>query len=192
MTMKENPSNRRRLSAWAKSCLLGCTSLLSVSLLSGCLHHKAADPSPQHDRPFPLGQVTDAHWETMQTNAEAADFIFFDHEFVGDTAELAPGAKRHLEQVALRLEHTPFPVVIEQSPHDERPQLDGLRRQVIVEQLARLGVTEVEDRVVVSSAFVEGFTAVEGERGYQQVLSRQFGRGGGSGRRFGGTGGSYR
>src|SRR5688572_29979218 len=57
------------------------------------------------DRPFPLGQVSDAHWETQQTNAEAADFIFYDHEFRGNTAELAPGAKKHLMQVALRLEH---------------------------------------------------------------------------------------
>ena len=72
---------------------------------------------PQVDRPFPIGQVTDSFWETQQTNAEAADFIFYDHEFRGNTAELAPGAKKHLEQVALRLEHVPFPVVIEESPH---------------------------------------------------------------------------
>ena len=42
---------------------------------------------PAYDRPFPLGQVTDAHWETQQTNAEASDFIFYDHEFVGNTAQ---------------------------------------------------------------------------------------------------------
>ena len=63
---------------------------------------KAARRGPGYDRPFPVGQVTDAFWETQQTNAEAADFIFYDHEFKGNTAELGPGAKRHLEQVALR------------------------------------------------------------------------------------------
>ena len=53
------------------------------------------------------------HWETQQTNAEAADFLFYDHEFRYDTkgrvdtAELTPGAKKHLMQVALRLEHVP-------------------------------------------------------------------------------------
>ena len=159
---------------------------------SGCFHHMNSDQGPMHDRPFPLGQVTDAHWETMQTNAEAADFIFFDHEFVGDTAELAPGAKRHLEQVALRLEHAPFPVVVEQSPHNARPELDQLRRRVVVEQLARLGVPDVADRVVTASAFAEGFTSMEGEQAYYQTISQRFGRGGGTGRRFGGTGGSYR
>ena len=81
-----------------------------------------------HDRPFPIGQVSDSFWETQQTNAEAADFTFYDHEFRGDTAELGPGAKRHLEMVAMRLEHVPFPVVIEQSQHNAKPQLDAARR----------------------------------------------------------------
>jgi hypothetical protein len=176
-----------------KLSLTGWLGTLATAVISGgCFHHLTTDHGPMHDRPFPLGQVTDAHWETMQTNAEAADFIFFDHEFVGDTAELAPGAKRHLEQVALRLEHTPFPVVIEESTLSDKPELDQLRRRVIVEQLARLGVTDIDKRVVVSSAFAEGFTSVEGERAYYQTLIQQFGRGGGVGRRFGGTGGTYR
>src|SRR5438445_513446 len=63
---------------------------------------------PGADRPYPLGQVTDAFWETQQTNAEAADFLFYDHEFRydtrsrTDTAELTPGGKKHLQQIALR------------------------------------------------------------------------------------------
>src|SRR5687767_9698199 len=104
---------------------------LTLAALAGCHHHGGGDDcnggpgsrrsyrGPGADRPFPLGQVTDAHWETQQTNAEAADFIFYDHEFRmdtrtrTDTAELTPGGKKHLQQIALRLEHTPFPVVIE-------------------------------------------------------------------------------
>ena len=126
--------------------------LLTLITISGCHHgggycddgreghgglfghwwgHKY-DRLPQVDRPFPVGQVTDSFWETQQTNAEAADFVFYDHEFRGNTAELAPGAKKHLEQVALRLEHVPFPVVIEESPHDARPELDQARRRTIV------------------------------------------------------------
>src|ERR1041384_4859886 len=90
------------------AALLAATVLLS----SGCCldgvcgrggGHGEND-GPAYDRPFPLGQVTDSFWETQQTNAEGADFIFFDHEFKGNTAELAPGAKKHLQQIALRLE----------------------------------------------------------------------------------------
>jgi hypothetical protein len=178
---------------------------LSLATLVGCHHgddcfswgrHRKSYPGPPADRPFPVGQVTDAHWETQQTNAEAADFLFYDHEFRYDTksrvdtAELAPGGKKHLMQVALRLEHVPFPVVIEQSPNNSRPELDQARRQMIIEQLARLGVENVEERVVVANAFPEGYTGMEAENAYYNVLSNSFG--GGAGRRFGGTGGAYR
>lgn len=145
---------------------------------------------PRHDRPFPLGQVTDAFWETQQTNAEAGDFIFHDHEFVGNTAVLAPGAKRHIESVAIRLEHVPFPVVIERSPYNSRPDLDKARRTTIVEQLNRMGVTNADERVIIANAFPYGYTSVEAENAYFQTLGLGFG--GGGGRRFGGTGGMYR
>lgn len=141
------------------------------------------------DRPMPLGAVTDAFWETQQTNAEAADFIFYDHEFVGDTPQLAPGAKKHLEQVALRLEHVPFPIVIEQSLYNSRPQLDRARRQMVVEQLARLGVQNAEGRVVIANGFAEGVPAVQAEQSYYRTLG---GRSGFGGNRFGGTGGFFR
>jgi hypothetical protein len=146
---------------------------------------------PAHDRPFPVGQVSDSFWETQQTNAEAADFIFYDHEFRYDTAELAPGAKRHLEMVALRLEHVPFPIVIEQSSHNGKPALDAARRATIVMNLNRMGITGADERVVVAGAFAEGFTGIEAERSYYNgILSGGFS--GGSGRRFGGSGGMYR
>jgi hypothetical protein len=151
---------------------------------------------PGADRPFPLGQVTDSFWEMQQTNAEAADFLFYDHEFRfdtktrQDTAELTPGGKKHLQQVALRLEHVPFPVVIEESPHNSRPELDQARRQTIVEQLGRLGLPNAEERVVVANAFPEGYTGIESEGSYYNVLGNSFG--GGAGRRFGGYGGAYR
>jgi hypothetical protein len=178
--------------------------LLLLVLLAGCFHRHTRDAcgngglggrgagSPPYDRPFPLGAVTDRFWETQQTNAEAADFIFYDHEFAGDTVRLAPAAKRHLEQVALRLEHVPFPVVIEQSEHNARPDLDQARRRAIVEHLARLGVEGAEGRVVIAPAFAEGITAVEAEGAYQNVIGGEFSGGGGSGRRFGGTGGFFR
>ena len=150
-----------------------------------------AQTGPPHDRPFPLGQNNDAFWETQQTNAEAADFIFYDHEFTGETAILAPGAKRHLEEVALRLPHVPFPVVIEQSMFNAKQDLDQARRQTIVMQLARLGVVNAEERVVIANAFAEGFTALEGERNYYRGITGG-GFGGGGGRRFGGSGGMYR
>ena len=159
-----------------------------MAILVGC---KAPYPGAQYDRPFPLGAVSDVFWETQQTNAEAADFIFYDHEFRGDTAELAPGAKRHLESVAIRLEHVPFPVVIEQSQHNRHPELDRSRRTMIVESLGRMGVSNAEQRVLIAPAFSEGYTSSEGASAYYSLFD-QGGFGGGAGRRFGGRGAFFR
>lgn len=166
--------------------------LLALCLLAGCRCGGLRDQGPAMDRPFPLGHVSDAHWETQQTNAEASDFIFYDHEFTGETADLTPGAKQKLMQVALRYEHVPFPVVVEQSPHNRKPQLDAQRRRTIVEQLARLGVEETEQRVIIAPAIAEGITSVEAEWAYYQTLYSNFQGGGGAGRRFGGRGGMFR
>ena len=88
-------------------------------------------------------------------------------------------------------------MIIEELPrnHDEaRNQEKGLleqaRRKTIVEQLNRLGITNADERVVVANACAEGFTGVEGERSYFNIIGGGFG--GGAGRRFGGTGGAYR
>ena len=40
-------------------------------------------------------------------------------------------------QVALRLEHVPFPVIVEQSPENRTPELDRQRRRAVVELLRR-------------------------------------------------------
>jgi hypothetical protein len=144
-----------------------------------------------YDRPFPLGAVNDTFWETQQTNAEAADFVFHDHEFRGETAQLAPGAKRHLEQVAMRWEHVPFPVLIEMSEYNAKPQLDRARRQAVIEQLARLGIHNPEGRVVIADAYTPGMPGVQAERMYYRSLGTRSGGGGGGGR-FGGSGGTFR
>jgi hypothetical protein len=135
---------------------------------------------PEVDRPFVLGQVTDTFWETQQTNAEAADFVFHDHEFVGNTAVLSPAAKRHIESVALRLGQVPFPIVIEQSRFNAKPDLDRERRRAILEHLGRMGKLNLHRRVIVAPSFAQGFSAIEGERSYQGIISGNNGGGGGN------------
>ena len=173
----------------AACCLLpAACCLLFVGCQGGAWYEQMQ--GPPYDRPFPLGQVSDSHWETQQTNAEASDFIFFDHEFVGNTETLTPLGKKHLLQVALRMDHVPFPVVVEQSPHGRRSQLDNRRRRAIVDHLSQLGLDMVESRVVVAPALNDGIDAVEGEAAYYSTLGSGFG--GGAGRRFGGRGGTFR
>lgn len=174
-------TNRKVVWSSLTACLAGLA-------LSGCSSRNQSR-SPAGDRPFPLGAVSDAHWETQQTNAEAAKFIFHDHEFVGETAELGPSAKKHLMSVALRIEHVPFPIVIEETQYNRNPELDQKRRKMVVEQLGRLGVENAEERVVVSPTFAEGFSGTEGEGAYYSTLND---RSEGGGRRGGGGRGTYR
>ena len=170
--------------------------LLVGLFLVGCHHYGGVSHEqrvqPPHDPPFPLGQVSDSHWETQQTNAEAADFIFYDHEFVGETAKLTPAARKHVEQVALRMAHVPFPVVIEEIEDEANPELDRRRREAIIGHLTQIGVQMPAERVVIGPAFPPGLSAIEGESAYYSTIYGDFGMGGGVGRRFGGRGGTFR
>lgn len=53
-----------------------------------------------------------------------------------------------------------------------------------------MGVQGIEGRVVVAPAFPEGLSATEGEAAYYTNFQDDYG--GGTGRAFGGRGGSYR
>jgi hypothetical protein len=177
----------------AACCLLLAACGLMLSGCCGVRVPREQRLGPPYDRPFPLGQVTDSFWETQQTNAEASDFVFYDHEFEGDTSQLTVAGQKHLLQVALRFRHVPFPVVVEQSPHDRSPQLDAQRRQAIIDELTQLGLETVDERVVVAPALSPGITAIEGEAAYYRTLDFQgFGLGGGVGRRYAGRGGIFR
>ena len=136
--------------------------LTACWLAFGC-----AEPGPPYDRPFPLGQVTDAHWDTQITNAQASSFVFYDHEFIGDSAKLNVLGQRHLVQVAIRLRHVPFPVVIEETPNQKNSKLDAARRQAILERLGELGLRDLDCRVVIAPAIAEGMRGPEAEQVYQ-------------------------
>jgi len=157
------------------------------ALMAGC-----AENSPPYDRPFPFGQVTDAHWDAQMTNAQASSFIFYDHEFIGDTTKLNVLGQKHLIQVAIRLCHVPFPVIIEETPNHKNTRLDMARRQAILDRLAELGMHDLDARVIVAPAIAEGILGPEAEQIYNgsgRTISGfgQTGQGG-----FGSTAGLYR
>ncbi len=160
---------------------------LALAFVAGC-----AEPYPPFDRPFPLGQVTDSHWDTQMTNAQASSFIFYDHEFIGDTAKLNVLGQKHLVQVALRLRHVPFPVVVEETPNHQNPKLDADRRQAVLERFAELGLHGLDCRVVIAPAIAEGMRGTEAEQTYRDSSRtiEGFGQTGVGG--FGSAGGQYR
>jgi len=164
---------------------------------------KAKPPMPPYDRPFPLGQVSDAFWETQQTNAEAADFIMYDYEFVETSAILNPLGREHMTQIARRLPQVPFPIVIEMSEktndpkeNRERLQIDETRRANVVMWLQKfyaddptMDPEQIANRVVIAPDFEYQVNAEQAARNFRSATGPNSSRGAYNDGRGGGRGG---
>ena len=145
---------------------------------------------------LPLGSTVRAHYHTMQTNAEASDFILHRYSFVDNTAELTPAGRDQIVEIAARAKSAPFPVVVERSEHNSDPELDALRRNLVAQILTDFGVPEANQRTFVAPGYGRNPNAVESEIDYYQFLYSQgngfnnaFGNNGVGGAGFGGAGG---
>ena len=76
---------RRGLCGWC------CGSGTCLGMLGCCYRQSNAIPET-----LPLGSTVQSHYQVMETNGEAMDFILFQHEFMGETAQLTPDGKDHI------------------------------------------------------------------------------------------------
>lgn len=155
--------------------------------------------------PKPLGALSDPTWQKQEHNAEASDFVVHEHEFTANTARLNAAGEQHVKQIALRFNQKadlPYPVLIEPSSMSVRPgdkygfavhndpALDINRRQVIVASLQAMGLTDAEQKVVVSPALTPGFTEFQSSRAYGRSFGSSNTNTGGAGFGAGGVGGN--
>lgn len=144
---------------------------------------------------LPLGAVIQAHYHTMETNAEAVDFVLHRHEFTGSTAALTPQGRDHVMEIAARMRTAPFPILIQRSDNNSDPELDAHRRQIVVQILTDFGNPDAYQRTIVSQPYGNGFNSYEGEIDYYNTIFSRGGNnngnnsGGGGGGGFGGGGG---
>lgn len=142
---------------------------------------------------LPLGSTVRAWYQVMETNAEAVDFIIYQHDFVGDTARLTPDGRDHVWEIAARMRSAPFPVIVERSENNSNPELDALRRQLVVSVLSSFGNADADQRTVVSTPYGPGYNSIQAEpMYYQHIGSGGFGNAGSFGNNlgtFGGIGG---
>lgn len=138
-------------------------------LMTGCQH--ASLPSLSMWRPdwfgrhavpdvMPLGAISQAHWQAMEMNGEAADFVIHRSEFMVGSTALTPSGRSHLQEIAARFGATPFPVLVE--PEDEAHstiELDAARRRHIVNLLTQMGACGAEQRTLVSRPYSDGMAA---------------------------------
>lgn len=154
---------------------------------------------------YPLGVVERAHFHQMQTNGEAMDFVLFQMDFVGQSAELTPDGKDKVLEIGARMRSAPFPVIVERTDNNADPELDEFRRQLVAQVLSDLGNGDAYGRVFVSTPYSNGKSSREAAFEYYQHLyqgsggnqnngfSGGFGGGGfgGGGGGFGGGGGGF-
>jgi hypothetical protein len=162
-------------------------SLLAAGSLSvtGCAWRHPAIPDA-----YPVGSVQRSHFHTMQKNAEASDYILHLCDFTNETSDLSPAGKDKLMDIAAKMRHAPFPVLVERSENNCNPVLDAERRAVVAQALYELGNTDADQRVVVATPYGNGISSVEGEIDYYRYI---FSRGGFGGWQtgFGGFNGGF-
>ena len=169
----------------------------------GCVRWRNSASLPLASPPPLLGHSVAPYFKKQEEAGESHDFVVYEHEFVEDTARLTADGEDHLRQIAARLAHTPFPVIVEQTQVRPKPgskhdfplhddlELDLKRQQVVVRALSAMGVPNAQMRVVVGPALAPGYIEVEGQRAYSQGIwggGMGGGYGGGMG---GGMGGGY-
>ena len=140
---------------------------------------------------MPLGSVSRAHWHMMETNGEAADFVIHYNEFMDSSSELTPYGRDHIAEVAARMSSSPFPVLVQRSYNNADPELDRIRRDLVVRVLTDLGNPDADQRTVVSQPYSNGINSMEGEQDHGRFrMSRGLlgNNGGGNG---GGGGGGF-
>jgi hypothetical protein len=147
--------------------------------LTGCSHETNCDFMGDIT-PTPLGTVSDSIWQTQEANAEASDFVIQSIEWEGNSAVLNDSGKSHVKQIATRAINQRFPIIVEKSSRTMRPdtqyhypihndpELDAVRRSLIVEALIVLGIDDADSRVVVGTSLAPGFFSRESETALRQ------------------------
>lgn len=166
-------------------CGYGCGSGWCCSTFGWCHRRSGAIPDT-----LPLGSTVQSHYQVMETNGEAMDFIIHQHEFMGETAQLTPEGKDHVLEIAGRMRSAPFPVVIERTWNNADPELDGHRRNLVAQVLTDLGNPDAQQRTVVATSYGPGYNSIQAEPMYYQhvLLGGGYGTGYGT---YGNTMGTY-
>jgi uncharacterized membrane protein YgcG len=193
-----HPQSLRR----ASSLALLCAVLLFSATGCGGYFRRARALYRQPPRPAPNGAISDPIFSNMESNAEANDFIVYEHEFKYQMAKMNEYGQDHMKQIASRiLDGQDMPVMVERGrtsiredteykyPVHFNAELDMQRREVVVRSLVALGIQDAEERVIVSPDLRPGFKATEATQAYGQGLSNFGGGGGFGGGGFGGGGG---
>jgi hypothetical protein len=172
--MSQQTARWRRLLQWA----------LVLIVLAGCIGRQGrfaldnCSRIPPGAIPAPNGTWTQAWQHAQASKAEADDFVVYKHEWFLGGDQLGPYGQYHIDQMAKRLPQVPFPVLIQAEPD---PQLNEVRRQVVVQALAMAGIPDADARVVIGFPQPGGLWGDEVSIIYLQMIQGAGGFGGNTG-----------
>ena len=153
--------------------------------------------------PRPLGMAVRMHTDRQEQSAERSDFVIHQHEWYQGGEALGPDGRRHVGELAKRMQTEPHPVVIEPAEPDLKvyPDLetaiqqaqarDQNRRMSIIRLLSASGAVGVDSRVVIATPQAEGLRGDESARVFRSLNIRRGGGSGGGNLGGGGGGGGF-
>jgi hypothetical protein len=181
--MKTFRQNLRRNAIVATACGLMTGCCCGIPWFSGAPRSMAVPDV------MPLGSISRAHWHMMETNGEAADFVIHYNEFVDNSSALTPYGRDHILEIAARMPSAPFPVIVQRTMNNADPELDRVRRDLVVRVLTDLGNTDADQRTVVSQPYSDGINSMEAEQDHGLFRNTRGTLGGGGNGGFGAGGG---
>ena len=115
-----------------------------------------------------LGHFVYAHGRTQVANADAAQMVLYDYDFIPGTDQLSVRGHDRLARIASQMPATFFPLVIEWTPR--LPGLDLLRRQSVLASLAAGPFPVPAERVVIGPAMARDLSGTDAELINQNLM----------------------
>ncbi len=124
--------------------------MAATAMLSGCYHHYHGSCGAKHHPhgaiPAPLGSYS-CQWQELQAaRADADDRVVYHADWIGDSSDLGPLARRRLARTDLASSRSWGPFLVVPSEDD---RLDQQRRLAVWSYLISNGWELVEDDVVI-------------------------------------------
>jgi hypothetical protein len=190
--------------------LVGLTGCQTTNCESGCGTSNGCSPNGYNAGcdedcvvPRALGSSVRTHFDMQRQGAARSDFVINLHEWYQGGEALGPDGRRHVAELATRMQAEQHQIVLEPAEPDLKvsPNIetaiqmarmrDQNRRMAVIQQLAASGSVGADSRVIVAYPQAEGLRGDESVRIFQ-TLSRgsggNLGGGGGGGNANGGGG----
>ncbi len=157
--------------------LAGFSLAVPLAGLMGCEAQRHED-IPDGAHPQPVGASVRDFFGRQARKAEQDDFVIYRYEWQSDgSTALNDWGQRRFNELVPRLSHEPFDIVIQPS---DNGRLDEARQRTLVSLIAREGIVNPNDRVVVAWPDAEGLYGEEARQISEGAIQRE-GAGGGAG-----------